>query len=99
MAMGGQEKPIAVDLGGPLFADGAGVVPSIAALPLKEGYTTTFRNFDVLKQKVTVKQAKVSGVEEVTVPAGTFKAWKVEIASADGEPGRRPSGSTPSRVS
>ena len=59
--MGGQEKPVAADLGGTLFADGAGAYPSIAALPLKEGYTTTFRNFDVLKQKVTVKQAKVSG--------------------------------------
>ena len=87
VAMGGQEKPVAADLGGTLFADGAGAYPSIAALPLKEGYTTTFRNFDVLKQKVTVKEAKVSGAEEVTVPAGTFKAWKVEIASADGEPG------------
>jgi dipeptidyl aminopeptidase/acylaminoacyl peptidase len=87
LAMGGQEKPVAADLGGTLFADGAGAYPSIAALPLKEGYTTTFRNFDVLKQKVTVKEAKVSGAEEVTVPAGTFKAWKVEIASVDGEPG------------
>jgi dienelactone hydrolase len=87
LVMGGQEKPVRADLGGTLFADGAGAYPSIAALPLKEGYTTTFRNFDVLKQKVTVKEAKVSGAEEVAVPAGTFKAWKVEIASVDGEPG------------
>ncbi len=86
-SMGGQEKPVAADLGGALFADGAGAYPSIAALPLKEGYATTFRNFDVMKQKVTVKEAKVTGTENVTVPAGSFKAWKVEIASADGEPG------------
>jgi hypothetical protein len=26
-------------------------------------------------------------VEDVTVPAGTFKAWKVEQKSAEGEPG------------
>jgi hypothetical protein len=88
-SMGGQEKPIAVDLGGTLFGDGAGAFPSIAALPLKEGYSTTFRNFDVMKQKPALKQAKVTAVEEVTVPAGTFKAWKVEIASAEGEPGQQ----------
>ena len=87
MTMGGQEKPIAADLGGTLFADGPGAYPSIAALPLKEGYTTTFRNFDVRKQKATLKQAKVAATEDVTVPAGTFKAWKVEVESAEGDPG------------
>ena len=63
---------------------GAGAAPSIAALPLKAGYVTTFRNFDVQKQKVALKHAKVAGQEDVTVPAGTFTAWKVEITSADG---------------
>jgi hypothetical protein len=29
----------------------------------------------------------VIAMEDVTVPAGTFKAWKVEINPADGEPG------------
>ncbi len=89
MAMGGPEKPIAADTGGALFADGAAAFRSIATLPLKEGYSTTFRNFDVQKQKAALKQAKVSGVEDVTVPAGTFKAWKVEIKSAEGEPGEQ----------
>ena len=87
MNMGGNERPVKVDVGGGLFADGPGAGRSIAALPLKEGYTTTFRNFDVMRQKVAVKQVKVVGTEEVTVPAGTFKAWKVEITSADGDPG------------
>jgi dipeptidyl aminopeptidase/acylaminoacyl peptidase len=87
--MGGQAKPVAVDLGGELFADGSGAYPSIAALPLKEGYSTTFRNFDVMRQKSSVKEAKVTGVEDVTVPAGTFKAWKVEITSAEGDAGQQ----------
>jgi dienelactone hydrolase len=87
MAMGGDPKPVSVDLGGPLFADGAGGQEAVGALPLAEGYRTTFRNFDVRQQKVQLKQAKVAGSEDVTVPAGTFTAWKVEIASADGEPG------------
>ena len=61
MAMGGQSKPVSVDLGGPLFGDGSAALPSFAALPLADGYTTTFRNFDVQKQKVALKQLKVTG--------------------------------------
>lgn len=82
--MGGQDKPVSVDLGGPLFANAAGAKQSISCLPLAEGYTTTYRNFDVQKQKVKLMQLKVTGVEQVTVPAGTFDAYKVEISSADG---------------
>ena len=87
VAMGGEPKPVSVDLGGELFADGVGANEALGALPLAEGYSASFRNFDVRQQKVQLKQAKVTGSEDVTVPAGTFKAWKVEIASADGEPG------------
>jgi dipeptidyl aminopeptidase/acylaminoacyl peptidase len=87
MAMGGGVKPVEADLGGPLFADGGGSHAVIAALPLAEGYQTTFRNFNIQTQKPSIKQVKVVAVEDVTVPAGTFKAWKVEQTSADGEPG------------
>jgi dipeptidyl aminopeptidase/acylaminoacyl peptidase len=87
VAVGGEPKPVSVDLGGELFADGVGGHEAVASLPLAEGFATTFRNFDVRQQKVQLKQAKVTGAESVTVPAGTFQAWKVEIASADGEPG------------
>ncbi len=82
--MGGKDTPISVDLGGPLFAQGAGAKQSLASLPLAEGYSTTYRNFDVQKQKVQLMQLKVSGVEKVTVPAGTFDAYKLEISSDDG---------------
>ena len=82
--MNGQEKPISTDLGGPLFADAAGGDQVIACLPLAEGYTTSFRNFDVQTQKVKLLQLIVSGSEKVTVPAGTFDAFRVEISSADG---------------
>ena len=87
MTMGGAPKAIAVDTGGALFADGAGASAAIGALPLADGYTTAFRNFDVQKQKPTLKQLKVAATEQVTVPAGTFNAFKVEVSSADGEPG------------
>ena len=88
VAMGGEPKPVSVDLGGDLFADGVGANEAIASLPLAPGFSTTYRNFDVRQQKVQLKQAKVTGSESVTVPAGTFDAWKVEIASAEGEPGQ-----------
>ena len=77
-----------VDAGGVLFADGAGSNDVIAALPLAEGYSAKFRNFDVQKRKVVLKQLSVVGSESVTVPAGTFDTFKVEITSAEGEPGK-----------
>jgi dipeptidyl aminopeptidase/acylaminoacyl peptidase len=84
MSMNGQEKPINADLGGPVFGDAAGGDMVIACLPLAEGYSTTFRNFDVQTQKVKLVQLTVAGAESVTVPAGTFDAWRVELSSADG---------------
>ena len=84
MSMNGQEMPVSVDLGGALFGDGAGGDQVIASLPLAEGYKTTFRNFDVQSQKVKLLQLSVAGVESVTVPAGKFDAYRVEITSADG---------------
>jgi hypothetical protein len=89
MTMNGQERPITADVGGALFADGAGANDVVAALPLAEGYSTAFRNFDLMSQKVQMRQLKVTGSEKVTVPAGTFDAWKVEIAPADGATGQR----------
>jgi hypothetical protein len=84
MMMNGQQKPIQVDLGGPLFADSAGSMQSIAALPLVDGYRTTFRNFDLQSQKPKVMRLSVASSENVTVPAGTFQAYKVDISSMDG---------------
>jgi hypothetical protein len=88
-SMNGQQRPIDVDLGGSLMADGAGTFEVIAALPLAEGYSTSFRNFDVQKQKAQLKQLKVLSAESVTVPAGTFEAYKVEITSLENEADRQ----------
>ena len=87
ISAGGQEKIVAIDLPGPLFADGAGANDVLARLPLGSGYTTTFRNLDVQKQKVGLKQIKVMGKEPISVAAGKFDAWKAEVSSAEGEPG------------
>ena len=89
VTVNGQTKPIDVDLGGTVFADGAGAFDVIAALPLTEGYSLGFRNFDVQKLKPRLKQLKVVGAEIVTVPAGKFDAYKVEITSADDDAERQ----------
>ena len=87
MAMGAEPKPFSIELGGGAYADGSGSQDSLACLPLAAGYSVTFRNVDMQKQKVQLKQAKVLAQEEVKVPAGSFKAWKVELSSAEGDPG------------
>jgi Protein of unknown function (DUF3108) len=84
MSMGGQDRPISADLGGSLFADGPGGDQVIATLPLAEGFSTTYRNFDAMAQKVKLQQLKVAGSETVTVPAGKFDSFRVEVTSADG---------------
>ena len=83
--MNGKSTPLAVNPGGALFADGAGAFEVIASLPLADGYSSSFRNWDVQKQKPQIKQLKVLGSESVTVPAGTFNAYKVEIVDADND--------------
>jgi dienelactone hydrolase len=84
LRMPGGEKPVNVDTGGPLFTDAAGSSHVISALPLADGYTATFRNFDIQKQQSKLMQLKVAGAESIQVPAGTFDAWKIEVTSADG---------------
>jgi dipeptidyl aminopeptidase/acylaminoacyl peptidase len=83
-AVEGGDKPISADLDGTIFADGAGANFVIGCLPLAEGYTTAYRNFDLQRQTVKLMQLEVAGSESVTVPAGTFDAFKVELSSADG---------------
>lgn len=83
--MNGQTTAIDADPGGALFADGAGTFEVIASLPLANGYSLSFRNWDLEKRKPQIKQLKVLATESVTVPAGTFDAYKVEIVAADND--------------
>ena len=88
MSMNGQDRPINGDAGGPLFADGPGSYQQLARLPLADGYTATYRNFDVQKQKAKLMQLTVAGTESMKVPAGTFDTFKVDLAPADGAGGK-----------
>jgi fermentation-respiration switch protein FrsA (DUF1100 family) len=88
MTVNGQAKPVEIELGGPVFADSAGAMESIAALSLTEGYKTAFRNVDLALQKPKLMQLSVVASETVTVPAGTFESYRLEIEPADGGPGK-----------
>ena len=84
-----QEKPVAVDLSGPLFSGLTEL--TVACLPLADRYSTSFRYFDIERlalnphapDKEKLLELKVAGREPVTVPAGTFDSWKVELTSPD----------------
>lgn len=89
MNMGGQPRPVEVALDGPLFADGAGSAILLASLPLAEGYTAAYRTLDLQAQKTKLFTLKVAGSETVTVPAGAFECWRVEIEPADGSAGKQ----------
>ena len=83
-----KDRPIDVETGGPLFGDAAGAYQQLATLPLADGYETVYRNFDPQKQKPKLMQLKVTGSESVTVAAGAFDAWKLELTPTDGSGGK-----------
>lgn len=85
-AMGGTTKAFSVDLSGELYAHGAGSSACLACLPLADGYSATYTNFNAQKQKPTRNQVRVVGSEAITVAAGAFLAWKVELVSSADEP-------------
>lgn len=49
-------------------------------LPLGEGKSFSIPVFSSGQGSTTMMTARVAGAESVTVPAGTFNAWKVEIS-------------------
>jgi hypothetical protein len=79
----GQTRPFSVDLGGDLFNDAAGIYQAIATLPFAPGYQIAFRSFDAQAQRVLTVRLQAIGSESVTVPAGTFDAFKIETSAAD----------------
>jgi len=87
--VGHPDKPVADNLSAPVFALSATAI-TVGCLPLTAGYATTIRTFDIEKQaldrpnKEKLQQVNVVGSERVSVPAGTFDTYKVELISDDG---------------
>lgn len=84
LEMNGSEKEIAKPLEAGLFMDGAGLDVTLAALELKEGQTGVYRIFDLQSQKVIPYRFLVNGIEQVSVPAGTYQAYHIVANSLDG---------------
>lgn len=71
----------------PVFGDGSSLEVIVGTLPLAAGYETTLRVFDFEKKGSRAMSLKVVGTESVTVPAGTFDCFTVELKPIDGESG------------
>lgn len=89
--VGSKDKPFTVSVNAPLFAVSS-VGLTVGCLPLADGYSTSFRYFDVERVALNPQapdrekqlNLRVAGTERVTVPAGTFDSWKVELTSPNG---------------
>lgn len=87
IVMQDDEQSVDVHLDGPIYSDGAAANLIIAALPLEGGYTATYRTLDLMQQRERAMQVEVVGTDTLTVPAGSFDAYRVEISSAEGGEG------------
>ncbi|HKC41782.1 MAG TPA: insulinase family protein [Gemmatimonadales bacterium] len=77
----GTPKTVAVDTTVPAGAvDDNALSLMVAALPLAEGKSFSLNVFSSGDGVTKVATVKVAGVENVTVPAGTFSAYRLEIA-------------------
>ncbi|HMA76330.1 MAG TPA: S9 family peptidase [Candidatus Krumholzibacteriaceae bacterium] len=85
--MRGNDIPVDIELEAPVFGPSSAVEIALTALPLAEGYKTTYRVFDIMSQKVKVYSLEVTGTEKVILPAGEFKAFKLISKPMDDEPG------------
>lgn len=77
----GTPKTVAVDTTVPAGAIDDNVLSLlVAALPLAEGKSFSLNVFSSGEGVTKVATIKVAGVENVTVPAGTFSAYRLEIS-------------------
>lgn len=86
ISLSGNEIPLDVNLTAPVLSDGGALETVLGALPLKEGYETTLRTFDSVLMEVRPWALKVTGREEVSVEAGSYDTYVVELEPLDGAP-------------
>ncbi len=87
---GQQQLPIQIELDAPVFGDDAALEAALMGLPLREGLRTPIRFAEVgMQQRVRFFQLEVHAAETIEVPAGTFDAWRIELAALDDEGGNR----------
>jgi len=74
-------------IAGPVFCGGAALPFVVSRMPLAADYTAMLPIFDPTTQVRKNMVLKVQGEESVEVPAGTFDAFKVNLAFEDGTAG------------
>lgn len=77
MTASGKTSPIDLDITESIISDGAGMDAFISSLPLAENFKTTIHIFNLQRMQPQEVQMNVIGSEKVTVPAGTFEAFKL----------------------
>ncbi len=85
MSQGGQSMPFTSALDLPIIADNHALEVGLSTLPLIEGYSASFATYNPMpgQQGVNTYTMTVTGMEEVTVPAGTYQTYVVEVDRAD----------------
>lgn len=76
---GQDQPPVEVKLPAPPYFDNEQFAATLRALPLAEGWKATLNDINTRKASKAQIQFAVSGKETVTVPAGTFECWVVEL--------------------
>ena len=84
---GNNESEVSTALEGPAFCSGPAMPFTIASLDLTEGFEDSFRVFNPSNKSTSYMIVSVVAEESLTVDAGTFDTYKVEISNADQSPG------------
>lgn len=84
---GPQKMPVNVKLDFPVITEGSGFEVALRTLPIAEGYKASFNQLDIMKAKAELMNINVLGKEKVTLPAGEFDTYKIEVKPAEGGEG------------
>ncbi len=66
----------------PAYYDDESMLWLVRGIELRSGYEGTYRNVSAATGAVFDVTVRVEGEEDVTVPAGTFRAWKIRISTS-----------------
>lgn len=66
----------------PAYYDDESMLWLVRGIELRSGYEGTYRNVSAATGAVFDVKLRVEGEEDVTVPAGTFRAWKIRISTS-----------------
>lgn len=78
-AGGGRAATAEIVLPPPPYFDNEQFVPVLRALPLSEGFQATISTIITKSGSKIPVTVEVSGKEQLTVPAGTYQCWVVEL--------------------